>query len=193
VLLHGRGAEEHDLAPLLDLLDPDQQLVGLLPRGPLALPPGGRHWYIVREVGFPDPRTFGPTYAAASEWLDEALAEVGVPSERAVLGGFSQGAVMSYALALGAGRPQPAAILAFSGFVPRVDGFKLDLERRAGLRVSIAHGIFDPLIGVGFGRDARDRLQAAGLAVSYREDPVGHQLAQGGLTQAREVLEAALR
>jgi phospholipase/carboxylesterase len=192
VLLHGRGADEHDLVPLLDLLDPDHRLVGLLPRGPLALPPGGRHWYIVREVGFPDPGTFVPTYAEASEWLDEALAEVGVLPERAVIGGFSQGAAMSYALGLGAGRPRPAAILAFSGFVPRVDGFELDLVGRAGLPVSIAHGSFDPVIGVELGRDARDRLQAAGLVVSYREDPVGHQLAPGGLTQAREVIQAAL-
>jgi phospholipase/carboxylesterase len=192
VLLHGRGADEHDLAPLLDLLDPERRLTGLLPRGPLALPPGGRHWYVVREIGFPDPGTFLPTFADASAWLDQALEEVGVAPDRAVIGGFSQGAVMSYALGLGAGRPRPAAILAFSGFIPRVDGFELELESRAGLPVSIAHGTFDPVIGVEWGRDARDLLETAGLAVRYREDPVGHQISPGGLAQARAVVEAAL-
>jgi phospholipase/carboxylesterase len=93
---------------------------------------------------------------------------------------------------LAAGRPSPAAILAFSGFIPRVDGFALDLTARAGLPVSIAHGTHDPVIPVEFGRDARDRLEAAGLDVSYREDPVGHTISPGAVTQARAVLGAAL-
>ncbi|HXV35489.1 MAG TPA: hypothetical protein VD769_15880 [Gaiellaceae bacterium] len=192
VLLHGRGADELDLAPLLDLLDPEQRLVGLVPRGPLALPPGGAHWYVVREIGFPDPETFLATFAAASDWLDAALAEAGVPPGRAVLGGFSQGTVMSYALGLGASRPRPAGILAMSGFIPSVEGFKLDLEGRAGLPVSISHGTYDPVIGVEFGREARDRLDAAGLEVAYREDPVAHQIAPGAVAQARAVLARAL-
>ncbi|MGH3091851.1 MAG: alpha/beta hydrolase [Gaiellaceae bacterium] len=192
VLLHGRGADEHDLAPLLDLLDPERRLLGLVPRGPLTLPPGGAHWYVVREVGFPDPATFLPAYRQVGAWLDEALADAGVAPERAVLGGFSQGAVMSYALGLGAGRPRPAAILAMSGFVPRVNGFELDLEGRARLPVSISHGTYDPVIDVGFGREARERLESAGLAVTYREDPVAHQISPGALAQARAVLESAL-
>ena len=44
-----------------------------------------------------------------------------------MLGGFSQGAVMSLALGLGAGRPRPAAIVALSGFIPEVEGWELDL------------------------------------------------------------------
>jgi phospholipase/carboxylesterase len=192
VLMHGRGADEHDLAPLLDALDPDRRLLGLLPRGPLSLPPGGAHWYVVRRVGYPDESTFLPTLDQAGTWLDATLDEHGIPPERTVLGGFSQGAVMCYALGLGAGRPAPAAILAMSGFVPRVEGFKLDLESRAGLPVSISHGTLDPIIAVDFGRDARARLEAAGLAVRYREDPVGHQISPGALAQAREVLSGAL-
>jgi phospholipase/carboxylesterase len=186
VLLHGRGADEHDLAPLADALDPERRLAAYLPRGPLSLPPGGAHWYAVREVGFPDPETFRPTYALLSEWLD------GLGLEPLVLAGFSQGAVMSYALGLGAGRPRPAAILAFSGFLPAVEGFDLELEARAGLPVAIAHGALDPIITVDFGRAARDRLAAAGLDVSYREDPAGHSITQAGLVQAQAVLERAL-
>jgi phospholipase/carboxylesterase len=192
VLMHGRGADELDLAPLLDLLDPDRRLVGLLPRGPLSLPPGGAHWYIVREIGYPDAPTFLQTFAGASAWADTALTEAGVETSSTVFGGFSQGAVMSYSLGLAAARPRPAAILAMSGFIPRVDGFELDLEGRAGLPVSISHGTHDPVIGVEWGRDARERLEAAGASVSYREDPVDHQIAPGALAQARAVLEAAL-
>ncbi len=178
--------------PLLDLLDPEQRLVGLLPRGPLSLPPGGAHWYIVREVGYPDAPTFTETFAAASAWLDGALEEAGVPIERTVLGGFSQGAVMSYSLGLAASRPRPAGIVAMSGFIPHVEGFDLDLESAAGLPVSISHGTYDPVISVDFGRDARDRLEAAGADVRYREDPVAHQIAPGSITQARGVLARVL-
>lgn len=192
VVSHGRGADEYDLEPLLDALDPERRLAGVLPRGPLSLPPGGAHWYVVREVGFPDPETFLPTFSRLSAWVDGVVADAGVPADRVVFAGFSQGAVMSYALALAAGRPRPAGILAFSGFVPQVEGFELDLESRADLPVSIAHGTLDPIIRVEFGREARERLEAAGLDVRYREDPIGHAISPGGLAQAREVLERAL-
>ena len=192
VLTHGRGADADDLEPLLDLLDPDRRLLGIFPRRPLFLPPGGRHWYIVRQVGFPDPGTFLPTFEELAGHLDSILAEREIPWAQAAVGGFSQGAVMSYALGLGAGRPRPAAVVAFSGFIPSVEGFDLALADRAGLPVSISHGSLDPVISVTFGRDARDRLTAAGLAVRHREDAVGHTISPGALAQARAVLEEAL-
>jgi phospholipase/carboxylesterase len=157
-----------------------------------VLPPGGRHWYIVRQVGYPDAGTFLPTFRELSEHLDGVLAERDISWEQTVLGGFSQGAVMSYALALGVGRPRPAAVLAFSGFIPSVEGFDLALGDRAGLPISISHGSLDPVIDVGFGRAARDRLVAAGLDVRYREDSVGHTVAPQALAQARSALEDAL-
>jgi phospholipase/carboxylesterase len=192
VLMHGRGANELDLEPLLSVLDRETRLLGILPRGPLTLPPGGAHWYAVRQVGYPDPDTFFTTFERASTWLDALLEELEVPPERTVLGGFSQGAVMSYALGLAASRPRPAGILAMSGFIPRVEGFELDLESRAGLPVSISHGTNDSVIGVQWGRDARDRLANAGLDVRYHEDPVDHTITPQALAQAREALEAAL-
>ncbi len=176
VLMHGRGADEHDLFPLLDMLDPDRRLLGVTPRGPLSLPPGGAHWYVVRRVGYPDPETFHSTYPQLTGWLDELLAEHGIPHERTVLGGFSMGSVMSYAVGLGAGRPRPAGIIALSGFLPEVEGFELDLSKAAGLPVAIGHGSHDPVITVDFGRDARDRLAAAGAAVTYRESPMPHTI-----------------
>ncbi|MEA2386285.1 MAG: phospholipase/carboxylesterase [Thermoleophilaceae bacterium] len=183
VLFHGRGTSERDLVPLLEVLDPEHRLLGVTPRGPLSLPPGGAHWYAVARIGFPDHDTFHATYAAVSGWLDALLADEGIPIERTILGGFSQGAVMSYALGLGTGRPQPAGIIALSGFIPTVDGFELDLERRAGLPVAIGHGIHDPVIGVEWGRDARERLEAAGAALTYREYPLPHSVEPGFLEE----------
>ena len=139
------------------------------PRGPLSLPPGGAHWYALRQIGYPDPETFRSTYELVSGWLDELVAEHGVP---VALGGFSQGAVMSYALGLGLDRPKPPALLAFSGFVPSVEGFELDLA--SAPPVAIGHGVYDDVISVDFGRDARRRLEEAGADVLYREYPYPH-------------------
>ena len=185
VLFHGRGADEDDLFPLLDVLDPERRLHGYTPRGPLSLPPGGAHWYIVPRVGYPDPETFWASYREASEWLDA------LPYERIVLGGFSQGAVMTYALGLGTGRPRPAAMLAISGFIPTVDGWEPDLSPPLP-PIAIVHGEFDPVISVEFARQARATLDAAGAEPSYRELPVEHWIDPVVLPELREVVAGAL-
>jgi phospholipase/carboxylesterase len=192
VLTHGRGADEHDLLPLADILDPGRRLVAVLPRGPLRLPPGGAHWYAVHEIGSPDPATFLPTFAAFSGWLDAAAEAHGVPPDRTVLAGFSQGAVMSYALGLGASRPRPAGILALSGFVPTLPGFELGLEEAAGLPVAIGHGTHDPVIGVEWGRRARALLEGAGAEVRYRESPMAHSIDPAYLSELAGWLEDVL-
>ena len=176
VLHHGRGADARDLYPLIDILDPERRLVGLCPQGPLALPPGGAHWYVVRRVGFPDPETFWPTFGRLSEWFDSINDTYGVDVERTLVGGFSQGTVMTYALSVTQGRPRPAGLLCFSGFVPKVDGLEIDLDDLRGLPVAIGHGTQDPVIGVEFGREAKQVLEDAGCKVLYRETPMGHSI-----------------
>jgi phospholipase/carboxylesterase len=191
VLFHGRGVDEHDLFPLLDVLDPQRRLLGLTPRGPLSLPPGGAHWYAVREIGYPDPATFLPTYADVSEWVDSVAAETGLGPERTVLGGFSQGAVMTYALGLGRGRPRPAALVALSGFMPTVPGLELDLDN--GLPpVAIGHGTFDQVISVEWGRRAKQTLEGAGADVFYREYPLPHAVDPQFLAELAPWLAPAL-
>jgi phospholipase/carboxylesterase len=175
VLFHGRGADENDLFPLLDALDPERRFVGAAPRGPLSLPPGGAHWYALGGIGTPEATTFHASYSAASEWLDVFLEEQGVGHDRLVLGGFSQGGVMTYALGLGRGRPRPAALTAFSSFIPTVAGFELDLSPPLP-PVAIGHGTLDPGIGVEWGRQAREVLERAGAEVLYRETPMYHQI-----------------
>ena len=190
VLFHGRGADELDLYPLLDFLDPEQQLLGVTPRGPFSFPPGGAHWYALREVGYPDRETFLATYADVGAWLDGLLAERGIGTDRTVLGGFSQGAVMAYSFSLGQGRPRPAATIALSGFIPTVEGFELDLG--AIPPVAIGHGMFDPIISVEFGRQARKVLEDAGASVIYREYPLAHAVDTEFLMELRPWLSAAL-
>jgi phospholipase/carboxylesterase len=181
VLLHGRGADENDLFPLLDELDPERRLHGYTPRGPLSLPPGGAHWYVLGGLGTPERETFSTSYALLAEFLD------GLPYDRLVLGGFSQGCAMAYALGLFRGRPRPDALLAMSGFIPSVDGYELDLETPFP-RIAIVHGAFDQTIPLQWGRAARDTLEGAGAGVLYREFPVGHWIDPAAIPLLREVV-----
>jgi phospholipase/carboxylesterase len=170
LLLHGRGADEKDLYPLLDALDPERRLRGLTPRAPLTLPPGGFHWYRLAGIPTPDPLTFWPSFTALVELIDGL-------EKPLVLGGFSQGAVMSYALNLGrAPSDRAAALMPLSGFMPDVERLELDLTDLAGYPVTIAHGTLDPVIPVDYSRAAREVLADAGADVAYHEPAVGHTI-----------------
>jgi phospholipase/carboxylesterase len=175
ILNHGRGTDERDLYDLLEVLDPGQRLLGITPGAPLTnIPPGGRHWYVVPRVGYPDPETFHRSYELLTGFLDETLEARGIGWDRAVIGGFSMGTVMSYAVGLGEGRPSPAGILALSGFLPTVEGWHPELEGRERLPVLIHHGTQDPVMEVGFGRAANETLKRGGLDVTYIETDAGH-------------------
>ena len=193
VLHHGRGADEHDLLPLGEALDPARRLHVVTPRAPLSLPGlPGHHWYLVPRVGHPDPTSFLAAYRELAAFHDELWERTGVTPDRTVLGGFSMGSVMSYALGLGADRPVPAGILAFSGFVPTVERWQPELASRTGLRAFIAHGRRDPVIEVSFARRARDLLEAGGLDVAYHESDVAHQIDPAALALALDWLAATL-
>jgi phospholipase/carboxylesterase len=185
VLHHGRGTEESDLLGLADALDPERHLLVVTPRAPLQLPGSpGYHWYLVPRVGYPDPDSFNAARAALAELHDGLWEETGLGPERTVLGGFSMGTVMSYAMALGADRPPVSGILAFSGFVPMVEGWEPALADRQGTRAFIAHGRHDPIMEIGFARRARDLLEGGGLEVEYHESDVAHSIDPAQLAAA---------
>jgi phospholipase/carboxylesterase len=184
VLLHGRGADEHDLFALLDVLDPERRLLGVTPGGPHFLPPGGRHWYALGGIPTPDPTTFHESAPRLAAFLDA----LPVPAERLVLGGFSQGTVMSWAMSLGPDRPRPAAVVAMSGFLPRVDGWPLSPERLAGVPVAIAHGSLDPVIPAQFSAEAASVLEAAGAEVLRLQTPVPHMVDPAWFDPIRELV-----
>lgn len=193
VLHHGRGADEHDLLGLADVLDPDRRLHVVTPGAPLTLPGWpGKHWYVVPRVGYPDPDTFEAAYAKLGAFHDELWERTGTGPSRTVLGGFSMGSVMSYALGLGPDRPPVAGILALSGFIPTVDGWAPDVADHERTRVFIAHGRNDPVIGVDFARRASELLIAGGLDVEYHESDAGHYVESSQVPAALDWLGATL-
>jgi phospholipase/carboxylesterase len=177
ILHHGRGTSEQDLLPLADALDPGRRLRVVAARAPFRLEGSpGYHWYRVLRVGYPDPETFGLSTAALGELHDALWESTGIGPDRTVLGGFSMGTVMSYALGLHPDRPSVAGILAFSGFIPTVQGWEPELAERTLTSVFIAHGRNDPVIGIEFARRARELLDGAGLEVEYHESDAQHYI-----------------
>jgi len=193
VLHHGRGADERDLLGLADVLDPQRRLHVVTPRGPLTLPGWpGHHWYVVPRVGYPEPATFRDAYRRLASFHDELWHRTGIAPDRTVLGGFSMGSVMSYSLGLGSDRPPVAGILAFSGFIPTVEGWEPDLAGRPATRVFAAHGRQDPIIEVAFARGAREFLEASGLRVCYHESDAGHTIGPAHLSAAVRWLSSTI-
>ena len=188
VLHHGRGADERDLLTLADVFDPEGRLHVVTPRGPLTLPGWpGYHWYVVPRVGYPDPDTFHAAFDALAELHDGLWERTGIAPEKTVFGGFSMGSVMSYSLGLGPDRPAPVGILAFSGFIPTVEGWAPQIPRSTG--VFIAHGRTDPIMDVDFARTAKRLLEEAGMDVDYHETDGGHTIDPNTIQPAADWLK----
>jgi phospholipase/carboxylesterase len=173
LLIHGKGADEQDLAPLIPHLDPEGRFLTVLPRAPLPLM-GGWQWYETDGI----PRG-GPELVASIDALDDLLdascAEHGFDRAQAIVAGFSQGCAVTLALGLRrSDRPRPAGLLAMSGFLPEREGLEYDFSQAPP--VLIQSGTQDPLISVEFGRRAAARLGAEGVPVVYREYPMAHQV-----------------
>jgi len=191
ILHHGRGSDENDLLGLADVLDPERRLHVVTPRAPLALGGPGYHWYVVPRVGYPDHDTFHAAYQRLASFHDEVWERTGLKPEQTIFGGFSMGSVMSYSLGLGPDRPAPAGIMAFSGFIPTVDGWQPDVPRDT--RVFIAHGRRDPIMEVGFAQRANALLSEAGMGVEYHESDAAHHIDPAHVPAAQAWVGATLR
>ena len=191
ILHHGRGSDENDLLGLADVLDPERRLHVVTPRAPLSLGGPGYHWYVVPRVGYPDHDTFHAAYQRLGAFHDEVWERTGLKPEQTIFGGFSMGSVMSYSLGLGPDRPAPAGIMAFSGFIPTVDGWQPDVPRDT--RVFIAHGRRDTIMEVGFAQRANALLEGAGMDVEYHESDAAHHIDPAHVPAAQAWVGATLR
>lgn len=173
VMLHGRGADMHDLADLAPLLaDPGgvRFVFANAPR-PFEAYPGmtfGWTWF----DGWPPELA---SVKASRELLLQFIGEVTqrYKTSKLIVAGFSQGAMMSLDVGL---RTDAAGIVAMSGGLYELD--LPDLTAKKGLPVLIAHGIYDDVVPVQYARRARHLLEEAGLDVEYYEYPMQHQVAQ---------------
>jgi thioredoxin 1 len=193
LLVHGWGADERDLGGVLPYLDPEGRFLAVLPRGPVAAPPGFG-WFDIANVqpGHVADATFVSALDELDDLLDAVCAEHELERSRAVVGGFSQGGALALALALRRSeRAHPAGVLAFSAYLPDVDGVDLDWAAAQSIPVLVQHGTEDPLIPVDVGGRALARtLMDHGVPTTYSEYPMGHSVAIGGLEEAHTWLLA---
>ena len=179
LLVHGYGADETDLGGLLPYLDPEGRFLTILPRGPVAAPPGFA-WYDLASVGGgagPD-QGFLDALDSLDALLDEVCEANDKPRGEAIVAGFSQGAALAVALGLReTTKAHPAGIVAMSTYLPAVDGLVYDWEAAQQIPVLVQHGTEDPLIPAEQGRTLAKTLEAHGAPVTYRDYPMQHQVA----------------
>lgn len=192
VLLHGLGADERDLFGLAPYLDPRFVVVSV--RAPRLAEPMGYSWYDIDWTRVPrrvDEEQARESRDRLARFLPEACASLGADASRVWLMGFSQGAFLSAALALG----HPRLVRGFAGhsggLLPRLvpdappPGFE-------GLPVLLQHGQLDDVVPLSAGEEARDRLEELGARVDWREHAIGHEISGDSLVELVRWLSARL-
>ena len=177
VLLHGWMGDENSMGIFARNLSPESVI--LAPRGMYAVPEGGYTWRAIKPGtwGQASLEDFRPAADALIAFLDGWAASIGLEVAQFDLVGFSQGAALTYTMAIL--HPQRLGQLAaLSGFIP--DGGQALLAGRSlsGKPVFISHGRQDDMIPVGQSRSAVALLQQAGVLVTYCESDAGHKVSK---------------
>ena len=190
LLLHGYGADERDLGGLLPYLDPEGRFVTVLPRGPIAAPPGFSWFDLMSQDAQVAQQGFVDALDAIDDLLDQVCEEHGMARTDAVVGGFSQGGGIALALALGSSdKPRPAAVLAMSPFIP-FDPAAVDWDTATEVAVLLQHGTEDPMVKPLGTRRFAEVLADRGVPVVLGEFPMGHEVSMESITQAQGWLDA---
>jgi len=181
VLLHGRGSNELDLLSLGHQLDP--RLLVISPRAPNAFAPGSYYWYDLEAamIGQPSAEDLQHSLDLVDSLVEDALSTMPIDPARLFVGGLSMGGAMTAAMLLmHAERLAGAMIL--SGYVPVHSDLPWRPERAVGKPVFQAHGLYDDILPLQFGRMSRDYLQRIPVELTYREYPMAHQVSTAELT-----------
>ena len=182
ILIHGWMGDENSMGVFAHNISPDVAI--LAPRGIVAVPEGGYSW---REI---KPGTWGTAsldeFRSAADamvtFVDEWSASAGLDENQFDLMGFSQGAALTYTLALL--YPQRIRRLAaLSGFIPAGGSVLLAGKDLSGKPVFISHGRQDDTIPVEQSRQAAAQLQLAGAQVTYCESDAGHKVSKDCLKE----------
>jgi phospholipase/carboxylesterase len=193
LLLHGFGSNEADLFGLAPYLDARFLIVSA--RAPVVMGAGAYGWFNLELTGqgiAADMVQAKRSLELLHGFIDE-LAESYEADERCLyLAGFSQGAMMSFALMLT--RPEKVAgVVAMSGRMPsQVLEQSPDLKALKGMPVLVTHGIYDPLLPIEHGREAREYLETLPVELTYREYPMGHEVSLESLKDVSAWLSNSL-
>jgi len=206
VLLHGYGAPGDDLVSLARVLDVPREVRFAFPVAPIDLGPqaaGGRAWWHIdlaamqrdTQRGTPRDRSqeIPEGLAEARALVDETLTELqkALAPSHLVLGGFSQGAMLSCDVALRTERPLAALVLLSSTLLAEGEWAPL-APRRRGLPTVLSHGRSDPLLPFGAAERLRDLLTGAGLEVTWVPFRGQHEIPHAALDAVAKVVRRAV-
>lgn len=186
VLMHGVGSNEDDLFGLSDFVPAPFHVVSL--RAPFVLGLGSYAWFEF-SVASDGSRRIHTTQEAASReaivrTVQAVTQQLGVPADRVVLGGFSQGGIMALSLL----RTQPAmlqaAMVMHSRLLPEVDGLAAPSEALQGKALWVSHGRQDGVIPLPSAQAIRDWAVGHPLALRYQEFPGAHEIRPAELQAA---------
>lgn len=200
VLFHGYGADAADLAPLAAELRTAIPLRWVFPDAPLSLADMGmgRAWWPIDAARLQQAQLTGKPWdpsggrpAGFDAGRDAALAflkALGVPWERLVLGGFSQGGILAAELALSAPKA-PAGLAVLSGTLVDEKGWRALAPKRAGLRFFQSHGIADPILSYQLALRLEKLFVDAGLEGKLLAFEGGHYIPPEVLSSLSSFLE----
>ena len=193
ILLHGVGSNERDMFSLARSFDP--RFVVVAARSPITLGPDSYGWF---RVQFTDRGPLIDADQAKAGWellsrfIDEAVGAYDADPARVFVGGFSQGGIMSINALLTVPEKVAAAVDMSGRLLPEVIPFAADAARLRGKPLLIVHGTSDQVLGIEYGRTAREKLEQLGLAVSYQEFPIPHTITRESLDVVTAWLTARL-
>lgn len=179
LLLHGYGSNEADLFSFAPEL-PDEYYI-ISARAPYNLQYGSYAWYAINfdaaQNKFSDNDQARTSRDVIANFIDELVANYPIDANNVNLIGFSQGSILSYAVALS--YPEKVnKVVAMSGYVnldiATEDYLKNNLSK---LKIFASHGTVDQVIPIEWARKTPSILQKLGVAITYKEYPVGHGVA----------------
>lgn len=190
VLMHGFGASGTDLLGLWRVLAVPRSLRFAFPEAPNEIPgmPGARAWWMLDLARAEQAMSQGPRSYAGEvppgmeeatdrvvKMLEAMQTELGVPNERLILGGFSQGSMAACNAAFTRG-VSPAGLVILSGTPVNLAAWKAGMPERRGMAVFQSHGERDPLLSFDAAEQLRDALREAGLSTDWVQFRGGHEL-----------------
>lgn len=190
IMLHGYGSNEDDLFSFANELP--KELLIISARAPYTLQPNGHAWYAINfdavQGKFSDNEQAKESRAAISNFIDEVIANYSVDKDNITLLGFSQGTILSYAVALS----EPSKIkniIALSGYI-NTEIISSDFEKNdfSGLSIYASHGSQDQVIPVSWARKSPELLKELGIEHTYSEFPVGHGVHPQNFTELKKWL-----
>jgi phospholipase/carboxylesterase len=185
IMLHGRGADENDLAGLAPYLDPRLLIFSI--RAPFPFESGGYTYFRLEADGTADRDMFLESYRRLTQFVQEVLAVPDADQEKIFLMGFSMGTVMAYTLSLT--HPDKfAGVVAQSGFVRDLPDLEFQWKRLEYCPFIITHGKYDPIISIELARQTKELFSKSNAEYIYNEYPMGHQINEESLADVSDWL-----